>query len=76
MSYTQKNLKSLINEIAEKQSRQAAELSQLQHIKSVFKESDKARDAKEVAFSKKLDELRGRFSNFFNQQSKGNGGAV
>lgn len=76
MSYTQNNLRSLLDEVIEKQSRQAAEVSQLRHIKSLFKESEKAREAKQVAFSVQLLSLREKFSGFFGREPQTKGAAI
>lgn len=71
MSYTQKNLKTLLDELNERQTKQEKEVDELKHIKTLFQESEKAKSAKEVAWSGEMEGLRKKFSHFFVQRPEG-----
>jgi hypothetical protein len=71
MSYTQKNLYSLLDELNNKQAMQKKEIDELKHLKSLFQETEKAKAAKEVAWSDDLNEIRQKFTKFFNQKPEG-----
>jgi|GEM_PF-2611020 hypothetical protein len=68
MSYTQKNLNSLLDELNHRQAMQTKEIDELKHLKSLFQETEKAKAAKEVAWSDDLKDIRQKFSNYFCQK--------
>lgn len=65
MSFTQKEV---INEILKKQTESNDEVAELKRLSSRFAENERTKKAKEIAFSDGLADLRGRFSQFFNQR--------
>jgi hypothetical protein len=71
MSNTQKNLNLLLDELNHRQAMQEKEISELKHLKSLFQETEKAKAAKEVAWSDDLKEIRQKFSKFFYQKPEG-----
>lgn len=71
MSNTQKNLDSLLDELNHRQAMQKKEIDELKHLKSLFQETEKAKAAKEVAWSDDLKDIRQKFSKFFYQKSEG-----
>lgn len=71
MSNIQKNLKALLEELNIRQAKQSTEIDELKHIKSLFHQSEKAKAAKEVAWSGQMEGLRKKFSHFFVQKPEG-----
>ena len=57
--------KDFINEILNKFEKQGQEVREVKRLGQHFKETDKARTAKEAFYSDQLKDLRGRFSQFF-----------
>jgi len=54
-----------ITEILEKQAKQTEEVREVKRLGEHFKETDKARGAKQALFSENLKELRGKVSSYF-----------
>ena len=50
---------------------QEKEISELKHLKSLFQETEKAKAAKEVAWSDDLKDMKRKFSKFFYQKPDG-----
>lgn len=71
MSHTQKNLDSLLDELNHRQAMQKKEIDELKHLKSLFQETEKAKAAKEVAWSDDLKDIKQKFSKFFYQKPDG-----
>ena len=65
MSNTTKNL---IEDLFNRQERQDKEVNELKHLNQRFQDSEKGKQAKEVAFGDKLDGLKNQFSSFFNRK--------
>lgn len=57
--------KDFINEILNKFEKQEEEVREVKRLGQHFKETDKARTAKEALYGDQLKDLRGKFSNFF-----------
>lgn len=58
-----------IKEILEKQQKQGEEVREVKRLGDRFKETDKARTAKEALFGDNLQDLRGKVSRYFIQPS-------
>jgi len=63
--------KDFINEILGKFEKQGEEVREVKRLGQHFKETDKARAAKESYFSEGLNDLRGKFSRFFSKPESG-----
>lgn len=57
--------KDFINEILNKVDKQEEEVREVKRLGQHFKETDKARNAKQALYGEQLKDLRGKFSNFF-----------
>lgn len=57
--------KDFIKEFLTKHEEQTAEVREVKRMGEFFKETDKARTAKEALYSDQLKDLRGKFSSFF-----------
>lgn len=62
MSFTQREI---IDQILNWQSQKDGEVRELKRMSESFAENDRAKRAKEIAFSEKLEGLRSQFSSFF-----------
>lgn len=69
MSFTQKEI---INQILSLQTQKDAEMSELKKLTNRFAENERTKQAKEVAFSERLEGLRNQFSQFFYANPKEN----
>ena len=65
MSFTQKEIIQLLLSRTDESSR---EIKELKHINSLFKENERSKKAKEVAFRSDFQDLRSQFSKAFIQQ--------
>lgn len=57
--------KEFIREIFNRSEKQAEEVREVKRLGQAFKETEKARTAKEALYSEQLKDLRQKFSNFF-----------
>jgi hypothetical protein len=62
MSFTQREI---IEQIFSWQSQKDGEVRELKRMSEIFAENDRTKRAREIAFSEKLEGLRGQFSSFF-----------
>jgi hypothetical protein len=68
MSFTQKEI---INQILNLQTQKDAEMNELKRLTNRYAENDRTKQAKEMAFSERLEGLRNQFSQFFSQRPQG-----
>lgn len=67
MSFTQKEI---IDQILNWQKQKSDEVRELKRMSNQFAENERSKQAKEIAFSEKLEGLRSQFSSFFWTQPK------
>lgn len=67
MIFTQREI---VDQILNWQSQKDGEARELKRMSESFAENDRTKKAKEIAFSEKLEDLRGQFSSFFWTQPK------